>query len=260
MAESSQPLAMVTGASTGIGFELAKIASAKGYALVIAADEPQIEDAARQLGGKVEPVQADLATTEGVDQLLAKLGDRPIQVLCANAGRGLGRGFVDQDWADIRRVIDTNVTGTTYLLHKVARIMKKQAKGRILVTGSIAGLMPGTFQAVYNGTKAYIDSLSEALRAELKDSNVHITCLMPGPTETEFFQRADMMDTSVGTAKKDDAAMVAETGWEAMMDDTGSVVAGWKNKIQAALSHYTPTPVLAEMHRRMAEPGTAKSS
>ena len=259
MAESSQPLAIITGASTGIGFELAKIASKKGYSLVIVADEPQIHDAARQLGGKVEPVQADLATTEGVDQLLAKLGDRPIQVLCANAGRGLGRGFVDQDWADIRRVIDTNVTGTTYLLHKVARIMKKQAKGRILVTGSIAGLMPGTFQAVYNGTKAYIDSLSEALRAELKDSNVHISCLMPGPTETEFFQRADMMDTSVGTAKKDDAAMVAETGWEAMMDDTGSVVAGWKNKIQAALSHVTPTPVLAKMHQQMAEPGTAKS-
>jgi len=207
----------------------------------------------------VEPLQADLGTTEGVDQLLAKIGSRPIQVLCANAGRGLGRAFVDQDWADIRRVIDTNVVGTTYLLHEVARRMKTQAKGRILITGSIAGLMPGTFQAVYNATKAYTDSLSEAMRAELKESNVSVTCLMPGPTETEFFRRADMMDTSVGTAKKDDAAMVAETGWEAMMDDSGSVVAGLKNKIQAALSHITPTPVLAAMHRQMAEPGTAKS-
>src|SRR5437588_10560284 len=110
--------------------------------------------------------------------------------------------------------------------------MKRQAKGRILITGSIAGLMPGTFQAVYNGTKSYIDSLSEAMRAELKEFNVNVTCLMPGPTETEFFKRADMMDTSVGTAEKDDAAMVAETGWEAMMDDTGSIVAGWKNKLQ----------------------------
>ncbi len=259
MAESSQPLAIVTGASTGIGFELAKIAAKKGYALVIAADEPEIQNAASRIGGKIEAVQADLATTEGVDQLLQKVGSRPIQVLCANAGRGLGRAFVEQDWADIRRVIDTNVTGTTYLLHKVTRLMKQQAKGRILITGSIAGLIPGTFQAVYNGTKAYLDSISEALRAELKESNVQVTCLMPGPTETEFFERADMMDTSVGTAKKDDAAMVAETGWDAMMDDTGSVVAGWKNKIQAALSHYTPTPVLAAMHRQMAEPGTAKS-
>jgi short-subunit dehydrogenase len=259
MAESSQPLAIVTGASTGIGFELAKIAAKKGYALVIAADEPEIQNAASRIGGKIEAVQADLATTEGVDQLLQKVGSRPIQVLCANAGRGLGRAFVEQDWADIRRVIDTNVTGTTYLLHKVTRLMKQQAKGRILITGSIAGLIPGTFQTVYNGTKAYLDSISEALRAELKESNVQVTCLMPGPTETEFFERADMMDTSVGTAKKDDAAMVAETGWDAMMDDTGSVVAGWKNKIQAALSHYTPTPVLAAMHRQMAEPGTAKS-
>src|SRR5690349_17993077 len=124
MAETSQPLAIVTGASTGIGFELAKIAAKKGYALLIAADEPEIEQAARQLGSKVVPVQTDLATTEGVDQLLAKVGDRSIQVLCANAGRGLGRAFVDQDWADIRRVIDTNVTGTTYLLHKIARMMK----------------------------------------------------------------------------------------------------------------------------------------
>ncbi|MBV8912280.1 MAG: SDR family NAD(P)-dependent oxidoreductase, partial [Acetobacteraceae bacterium] len=219
MSDSSQPLAVVTGASTGIGYELAKIAAEKGYALVICADEPGIQDAAARLGGKAEPVQADLATTEGVDELLQKIGNRQISVLCANAGRGLGRAFTDQDWADIRNVIDTNVTGTTYLLHKALNMMARHNTGRILVTGSIAGLMPGTYQAVYNGTKAYLDSLSEALRAELKSqgSNISVTCLMPGPTETEFFKRADMMDTSVGTAKKDDAAMVAETGWEAMM-------------------------------------------
>ena len=261
MSESSQPLAVVTGASSGIGFELAKIAYQKGYAVVIAADEPEIKAAAARLGPKVEAVQADLGTEQGVDALLERVGGRPIEVLCANAGRGLGRAFVDQEWADIRRVIDTNVTGTTYLLHKVLRAMKQRNRGRVLITGSIAGLMPGTYQAVYNGTKAYDDSLAEAVRAELKHggSAVTVTCLMPGPTETEFFKRADMMDTSVGTAKKDDAAMVAETGWEAMMDDTGSIVAGWKNKIQAAMSHYTPTPVLAKMHEGMAKPGTASS-
>ncbi len=259
MSDSSDKLAVVTGASTGIGFELARIAAAKGYTLLIAADEPEIESAAGKLGGRVEAVQADLSTTDGVDKLLAKVGGRTIDVLCANAGRGLGRGFVDQQWDEIRKVIDTNVTGTTYLLHKVTRMMKGRNEGRILVTGSIAGLMPGTYQAVYNGTKAYLDSISEAIRAELKHegSKVTVTCLMPGPTETEFFKRGDLMDTSVGTAKKDDAGMVAETGWEAMMDDTGSVVAGWKNKIQAAISHITPTPVLAKMHQTMAEPGTA---
>lgn len=259
MSDHSQPLAVVTGASTGIGFELAKIAAGKGYAVIAVADEPEIQNAATRIGGKVEAVQADLATTEGVDLLLQKLGGRTIAVLCANAGRGLGRAFVDQDWNDIRRVIDTNVTGTTYLLHKVAGAMQRLGKGKILITGSIAGLIPGTYQAVYNGTKAYLDSLSEAMRAELKESGVTVTCLMPGATETAFFERADMMDTSVGTAKKDDAGMVAQTGWDAMEKGEGSVVSGWKNKIQAAISHVTPTPVLAEMHRRMAEPGTAKS-
>jgi len=259
MSDNSQKFAVVTGASTGIGFELAKIAASKGYSILAVADEAEIQRAASAVGGQVEPLEADLATTEGVDQLLQKVGGRPIDVLCANAGRGLGRGFVDQDWDDIRRVIDTNVTGTTYLLHKVAKQMKAAGKGRILITGSIAGLMPGTFQAVYNGTKAYLDSLSEAIRAELKDTGVTVTCLMPGPTETEFFKRGDLMDTKVGTQKKDDAGMVAETGWDAMESGEGSVVAGWKNKIQAAVSHITPTPVLAEMHRSMAEPGTAKS-
>ncbi len=259
MSGTAQKLALVTGASTGIGFELAKIAAQEGYALMVVADEPDIQGAAQQLNGKAEAIQADLSTEDGVDQVLSKLGGRTIDVLCANAGRGLGRAFVDQDWKDIRRVIDTNVTGTTYLLHKAAKAMKQRGQGKILITGSIAGLMPGTFQAVYNGSKAYLDSLSEAMRAELKDSGVTVTCLLPGPTETEFFQRADLMDTKVGTQKKDDAGMVARTGWDAMERGEGSVVAGLKNKLQAAVSHITPTGVLAEMHRKMAEPGTAKS-
>ena len=259
MSDNPQKLAVVTGASSGIGLELAKIAASEGYSLVIAADEPAIEQAASELGGSVQTVQADLGSMEGVDKLLDKVGGRRIDVLCANAGRGLGHGFVDQDWQDVRRVIATNVFGTTYLLHKVTRAMKAQGGGRVLITGSIAGLMPGTYQAVYNATKAYDDSLADALRAELKDTGITIACLMPGPTETEFFKRADMMDTSVGTAKKDDAGMVAKTGWDAMMDDSGSVVAGLKNKIQAAVSHITPTPVLAKMHEQMAKPGTASS-
>jgi uncharacterized protein len=258
MAESSQPLAIVTGASTGIGFELAKIAAKKGYALVIAADEPEIQTAASRIGGKIEAVQADLATTESVDQLLQKVGSRPIQVLCANAGRGLGRAFVEQDWADIRRVIDTNVTGTTYLLHKVTRLMKQQAKGRILITGSIAGFMPGSYQAVYNGTKAFLDSFSYALREELKDTDVSVTCLMPGPTETEFFERADMTDTKIGTEDKMDPAEVAKQGYDAMMSGEGQVITGWKNKMQAAMSHIMPAEQLATQHTKEAAPGTAK--
>jgi short-subunit dehydrogenase len=136
--------------------------------------------------------------------------------------------------------------------------MRASGQGRILITGSIAGFIPGTYQAVYNGTKAFLDSFSFALRHEVKDSGITVTCLMPGATETEFFERADMMDTKVGTAKKDSAADVAETGFKAMMRGDGDVVAGWQNKLQTAIAAVTPSGMLAEMHRRMAEPGTAK--
>jgi len=262
MAKTSRGLAVVTGASTGIGYELAKVCAEEGFDLLIAADEPEIQQAAddmRRSGTRVDAVQADLATTEGVDQLIAAIGGRPVEALLANAGRGLGKGFLDQDFDDIRRVVDTNVTGTLYLLHEVARDMRERGRGRILITGSIAGFMPGTFQAVYNGTKALLDSFSFALRAELKDSGVTVTCLMPGATETEFFERADMMDTKVGQSKKDDPADVARTGFDAMMNGDGDVVTGWMNKLRSAIANVTPAGVLAEMHRGMAEPASERS-
>ena len=126
----------------------------------------------------------------------------------ANAGHGLGKGFLDQDFEEARHVIDTNITGTVYLIQRIGRDMRARGQGRILITGSIAGFMPGSFQAVYNGTKAFIDSFSFALRNELKDSGVTVTCLMPGATETEFFERADMLDTKVGQAKRTIRPMV----------------------------------------------------
>ena len=155
---------------------------------------------------------------------------------------------------------DTNVTGTVYLLQKIGRAMRTRGSGRILITGSIAGFMPGTYQAVYNGTKAFLDSFSFALRAELKDSGVTVTCLMPGATETDFFERADMLDTRVGAGKKDSAADVARVGFEAMLRGDGDVVAGWKNKLQAAIAHVMPSEALAEQHRKMAEPGGASKA
>jgi short-subunit dehydrogenase len=136
--------------------------------------------------------------------------------------------------------------------------MRQRGAGRILVTGSIAGFMPGTYQAVYNGTKAFIDSFSFALRAELKDTGVTVTCLMPGATETEFFERADMMDTKVGQSAKDDPADVARTGFDAMMRGDGDVVSGWQNKLQSAIANITPAGILAEQHRKKAEPGSGQ--
>ncbi len=264
MAQQNGSLALVTGASSGIGLELARQCAMNGFDLVIASDGPDIQDAATQLrttGRSIMPVQADLATFEGVDMLYdaVKALGRPLDALLANAGRGLGRAFLDQDFADIRRVIDTNVTGTTYLLHKFVRDMRARNAGKVLITGSIAGLMPGSFQAVYNATKAYVDSFSYALRNELKDTNITVTVLMPGPTETNFFEVADMMDTKVGTDKKQPAEDVAKAGFDAMMRGDGHEVTGFGNKMQAMMSNIMPQDLVAEHHRKLAEPGTAKA-
>jgi len=263
MAYVAKPLAVVTGASTGIGLELARIAAQRGYDLVIAADEPRIEEAAqtlRGLGANVTAVEADLAQLEGVDELyesILTLG-RPVDLLMANAGIGLGHAFLDQEVEAWQRVVDTNITGTVYLIQRIGRDMRERDSGRILITGSIAGFMPGSFQAIYNGTKAFLNSFSFALRNELKDTSITVTCLMPGPTETAFFARAGMLDTKVGQDEKDDPAEVAATGFDAMMNGEGEVVSGWKNKLQTAAANVMPAGMLAEQHRKMAEPGSGK--
>jgi short-subunit dehydrogenase len=190
----NKPFAIVTGASAGIGLELAAICAQEGYDLLVAADRPEIQSAADRFRG---------------------------------------------------------------LVHLVGRAMRSRGQGRILLTGSIAGFIPGTSQAVSNGTKAFVDSFSFAVRAELKDTGVTVTCLMPGATETDFFARADMLDTKVSQGKKDDPADVARVGFDAMMRGDGDVVSGWQNKLQSAIANVTPAGILAEQHRRMAEPGSA---
>ncbi|MCP3732466.1 SDR family NAD(P)-dependent oxidoreductase, partial [Sphingomonas sp. MG17] len=227
-------LAIITGASTGIGFELATLAAKDGYDLIVVADEPLIEAAAedfKQFGTDVRSVQADLSTLEGVDRLLAAAGGRRIDLLAANAGIGTGGAFLDQAVSNWRHSIDTNVTGTVYLLQKVLKDMVSLRQGKVLVTGSIAGYVPGAFNAVYNATKAFVDNFTEALRNELKDvEGVTLTTLMPGATDTEFFARADMLDTKVGQdEKKADPAKVARDGWDALMAGQGHIVSGLSN-------------------------------
>lgn len=255
--------AIITGASAGIGAELAKLAAADGYDLLLAADTPfEGEAGALQSAGvSVQTLDVDLSSFEGVDTLLAEAGGRRIDLLCANAGHGLGRAFLDQAPEDWRHVVDTNIVGTAYLIQKVLGQMVQRNDGRLLVTGSIAGYIPGSFQAVYNGTKAFVDSFVAALQNEIKDADgVTLTNLMPGPTDTDFFARADMLDTDVGSdPKKEDPAVTAKNGWDALMKGEASVVSGLKNKIQSTLANVTPNAVLAEQHRAMAEPGTADS-
>ena len=261
-ATPARPLAVVTGASSGIGFELARECAANGFDLVIAADRPLDRAAVEltSLGAEVDRMQVDLSTLDGVNDLYVALRGRDVDVLIANAGHGLGKAFLDQDFLEAKHVVDTNIVGTIYLIHKVVNDMRDRGSGRLLITGSIAGYMPGTFQAVYNGTKAFIDSFSWALRNELKDAGITVTCLMPGVTDTEFFRRADLLDTKVGAdEKKMDPAEVARIGFKAMMDGEGDVIAGLRNKLHVAMASVTPSSVLAEQHRRMAEPGSAEA-
>jgi uncharacterized protein len=261
MTSDTRPLAIVTGASSGIGYELAKCCAEHGFDLLVAADQPSIHAAAqdfRALGVAVEAVEADLATLEGVDKLYAATKGKLVEALLANAGHGLGHGFLDQNFDAVRHVIDTNITGTLYLIQQVGREMRARSRGHIFITGSVAGFMPGAFQAVYGGTKAFLNSFSFALRNELKDTGVTVTCLMPGATETEFFARADMLDTEVGQQEKDDPVDVAKAGFDAMMKGEGDVVTGWRNKLQTTMANMTPSDMLAERHRKIAEPGSGK--
>jgi len=258
---NARPLAVVTGASSGIGLQLARCAAEAGYDLLAVADTP-LDDAAtllRASGGAVETLQVDLARPEGVAQLREAIGTRPVAALMANAGHGLGGAFLDQEFRAVQHVIDTNITGTLYVIQHVARGMRTRGAGRILITGSIAGFQPGSFQAVYNASKAFIDSFAAALRNELKDSGVTVSCLMPGVTDTDFFARAGMQDTKVGAAEnKADPVDVARIGFEALQAGEADVVAGLANKLQVMLAKVTPSQLAAEQHRRIAQPGSAR--
>lgn len=253
--------AIVTGASSGIGLEIARLAAMDGYDLLVAADEPLVDAAAglKDLNVEVRSVEADLATEQGVKQLLAAAGDRPIDVLVANAGHGLGRGFLEQPAEEWMHVVQTNITGTLLLIQPIVKAMVERGDGKVLITGSIAGHLAGSFQAVYNGSKAFIDSFAAALGDEIRDSGVSVTCLKPGATETNFFERAEMLDTKVGQSKKDDAADVAKTGWKGMLDGEPSVIHGFKNQAQVAASSLMTDAATARMHRMQAEPGSGKN-
>ena len=266
MNDSTRPLAVVTGASSGIGLELAKIFAAEGYDLIVAAEDADIQTAAqgiREAGVGAEAVQADLATEAGVKELHTRIrtGGRPVDALALNAGVGRGGPFVENPLEDELRIIDLNVRGTVHLAKLVLREMVARNEGRVLITSSIAATMPGSFQAVYNASKSFDQSFALALREELKDSKVSITLLMPGPTETEFFERADMLDTAVGgdPDSQDDPADVARQGFEALMNGDERVVsASLSTKLQGRASRLMPDRVKAKMHRGMAEPGSGE--
>jgi short-subunit dehydrogenase len=266
MAEESRALAVVTGASSGIGFELARQFVEHGYDVVVSAENDKLDQAVAKLqgtGATVTGIRVDLARPEGVEELYDRVRalGRPLDAVALNAGIGMGGAFAtDTDLDQELQIVDLNCRSTVHLAKLVLADMIARNQGRVLFTSSIASTMPGAFQAVYNASKSFVQSFALALRNELKDTGVIVTSLMPGPTDTEFFQRADMLDTKVGAGRKDDPADVARAGFEALMAGKERVVAGsLKNKVQAAASRFLPDSAKAEMHRKMAEPGSADS-
>jgi short-subunit dehydrogenase len=262
----NRPLALVTGASSGIGRELAKQFAQHGFDLVVTAENELLEPAAAELrtlsdGIRVDAVRADLRDPAEVEKLYAatRSSGRPLAAAALNAGVGRGGAFIENDLADELDIITLNITSTVHLAKLVLRDMVARDEGKVLVTSSIASTMPGTFQAVYNASKSFLQSFTEALQSELKDSQVSITSLMPGPTETNFFHRARMTDTRVGQASKDDPADVAEQGFEALMAGKDRVTASsLMTKAQGLANKVVPDRLKAGAHRKMAEPGSGE--
>ena len=260
---SEHGLAVVTGASSGIGFELARQFAEHGFDLVIVADDEGIVGAAdelRDLRVQVEPVQADLTRAQEVERLWERVrAHGPLEAIAINAGVGVGGPFVDNDLEEEIQLIELNVVSTVRLAKYAVRDLVSRGAGRILLTSSIAAELPAPFLAVYGASKAFVQSFAEALHNELSDTGVTVTALQPGPTDTNFFERAGMMDTKLAVDRKDDPAEVAREGFEAMMAGKHRVVAGsLKNKAQSALAHVLPEQSKAQQHRKLTEPGSAQ--
>jgi len=263
--KSERQFAVVTGASSGIGYELAKQFARNGFDVLITSEDGTLSEAAKSIaaeGGMTTEFRADLSTPEGVEELYGHLRslNRPVDAVALNAGVGSGGDFArGTSLKDDLYVIDLNVRSTVHLAKLILRDMVERNEGKILFTSSIAATMPGTFNAVYNASKAFVQSFSQAIRNELKETGITITALMPGPTDTNFFERAGMEDTKVGAEKKDDPADVAKAGFEALMAGKDHVIAGsFSNKVQATMAHVLPDTTLAELHRKEAEPGTSE--
>lgn len=251
----NRPLAVVTGASSGIGLELARVLGAeRNYNLVIAAeDHAGLQIAKTRLEGigarVLAAVTADLSTTEGVDHLYesaSRCGD--IDTLCANAGIGVqGEFAAGTSFEQELKLINLNVTGQVYLIKRIAADMVEQGHGNILITSSVAGILPAPYMAVYGASKAFLRNFGEAIRQELHDDGVIVTVLEPGPTDTQFFDRAGMQNTKAGRGRKDDPAMVARKAIRALEKDRNSIATG-RGRLFKGLAVITPSNVRAKMH------------
>lgn len=261
----SRSFAVVTGASTGIGYHLAREFASHDFDVLITADENRIHQAAleiEQLGARVYPVQADLTKPEEVERLWKEVQatGREVDAIAVNAGMGTSGDFSTETELDRElRIVDLNVRSTVHLSKLAARRMAERGQGRILITASIAGTMPTPQMAVYGASKAFDLEFAQSLHHELKDKGVTVTALKPGATDTEFFSRADMEDTEVGSKGKtsNDPAEVAKQGFKALMAGEQEVfAASLSTKVAGTLGKFVPDSVKASQHEKMAKHGT----
>lgn len=257
-----KPLAVITGASSGIGYELAKQFAAHDFDLIITAEDPGIHEvkvALEALGAQVKAVQVDLSLYEETERFVQKILDlkQPVAALALNAGVGVSGEFTTTSLDAELALIRLNIQSLVHLSKRIVTGMVAIGDGRILYTSSLASSSPGPYYAVYAASKAFVQSFAEALRFELQGTGVSVTSLMPGPTDTNFFQRAGMEDTKAAQGPKDDPADVAREGFEALMEGKDHVVTGLRNKVQNVLSKVIPESVAAGMHAAQTKPGSA---
>jgi uncharacterized protein len=246
-------LALVTGASSGIGLELARQFYDNGFDLIVAADSDAIHKTARELGA--EAVQVDLSTPAGVETLYARLEGRTPDAVALNAGITARSDDLERELS----LIDLNVRSTVHLARLVTKDMAARGRGRVLFTSSIVAVMPGPYQAAYNASKSFVQSFALALRAELREHGVSVTVLMPGPTETNIFARANQLSTRLGASEhKDDPAEVARQAFQALMAGRERVVAASLTTKAAELaSRVLPDAVKSQLNRVVTRPGSA---
>jgi short-subunit dehydrogenase len=262
----SEKLALITGASSGIGYWLAKELGSRGYDLVVSSAGERLHDAVRDfqgLGVQVREVSADLATRQGVKQLwdaVDQLG-RPLDVACINAGVGVGGLFWETSLDEELNMVELNCAGTVQLAKYVLKHMVPLNAGRILFTASIAGEMVAPRETVYAATKAFVLSFAHSVRYELRDTNITVTALQPGPTDTDFFHRAGMDNTEVGQKGKEESQPqdVATQGIDALFaGDDHVYAASTKTKMEGMLANVVPGSMKGAMHEKMARPDTEK--
>jgi short-subunit dehydrogenase len=263
--QPNEKFTLITGATSGIGLELAKLFAKDGHNLVInARNENELESTAvelRQHNIQVIPLAKDLFEREAPFELYAEVKSRgiEIEILVNNAGQGVYGEFTETDIDRELDIIQLNIASLVVLTKCFLNDMKEQGSGKILNVASVASKTPGPYNSVYHGTKAFVHSFTEAIRSELKDTGITVTSLLPGATDTDFFNKADMEDSKIfQECELADPADVAKDGYEALMNGKDKVVSGIKNKIKVAMTNMMPDSVAADQMKKQQEPVTEK--